>query len=333
MPLLLRGELLHSVFSLLGADENSATFAMGWALEMSPAFRDVLLTRLRVPHAGGEETHIHLQAFAQDRGFTDIELTCGTALDAIIEAKVGWELPTDAQLRRYRPRLEARNSKTKLLVSISATSADIALRRLPRDIDGLNVVHLSWGTIGSVAMQASRMARGHEERIWLRELIRHIRGFAAMDRVQDNSVYVVSLGRDPMRDDGQRTWIDVVEQDHCYFHPVGSHWPTQPPNYVGFRYRGRVQSIHRVEHVDIVSNLAAVNASWPATDTDHFVYKLGPAMRPPRELRAGGPGDAVQRSARVWCAIDTLLSGQFDNLGQARDETRRRLDAARADDV
>lgn len=24
---------------------------------------------------------------------------------------------------------------------------------------------------------------------------------------------------------------------------------------------------------------------WPATETDHFVYQLGPAMRPPRELR------------------------------------------------
>ena len=51
-------------------------------------------------------------------------------------------------------------------------------------------------------------------------------------------------------------------------------------------------------------------------------------MKPPNVLRAGGPNDSVKRSARVWCAIDTLLSGEFAQLGEARDETNRRAKAA-----
>ena len=53
-------------------------------------------------------------------------------------------------------------------------------------------------------------------------------------------------------------------------------------------------------------------------------------MRPPREMKAGGTGDTIKRSARVWCALDTLLTGQFDYLGQARDETKKRLNEAEA---
>ena len=34
-----------------------------------------------------------------------------------------------------------------------------------------------------------------------------------MNRARDNMVFVVSLGSDAMRNDCDRTWIDVVEQD------------------------------------------------------------------------------------------------------------------------
>ena len=43
------------------------------------------------------------------------------------------------------------------------------------------------------------------------------------------------------------------------------------------------------------------------------------------DLKAGGTGESIKQSARVWCAIDTLLSGQFEYLGQAREETKKRL--------
>jgi hypothetical protein len=112
-----------------------------------------------------------------------------------------------------------------------------------------------------------------------------------------------------------------VEKDHCYFHPVGNHWPVQPPNYVGFRYHGKLQTVHHISSFSVVHNLASCNTLWPKTETNHFVYRLGPPMRSPKEMRGG----MVFRSARVSCAIDTLLSGEYKTLSDARDETKRRL--------
>ena len=149
-----------------------------------------------------------------------------------------------------------------------------------------------------------------------------------MDTWRDNMVYVVSLGSEPMREGGTHTWIDVVEKDGEYFHPVGNRRPQQPPNYIAFRYKGRLQSVHRIESHEIWTNVAEKNPLWRDTDRPHFVYKLGPAMRPPRALKAGGTGDSVKQGRLVWCAIDTLLSGQFDYLGEAVAETKRRQEEA-----
>jgi hypothetical protein len=145
-----------------------------------------------------------------------------------------------------------------------------------------------------------------------------------MDHSSDNRVYVLSLGIQPMIAGKSHTWIDVAEKDHCYFHPVGNRWPVQPPNYVGFRYHGLLQSIHHVDRSSVARNLASVNKLWPKTESNHFVYKLGPALRPPTEMRSG----KVFRNRRVWAAIDTLLSGEFKTLDQAEAETKRRLAVA-----
>jgi hypothetical protein len=95
----------------------------------------------------------------------------------------------------------------------------------------------------------------------------------------------------------------------------------QPPNYIGFRYYGRLRSAHHIDGFDIVENLATYNPLWLETDRDHFVYRLGPPMRPVREMKTG----KIFTNGRVECAIDMLLSGAFATIGDARDETKRRL--------
>ena len=145
-----------------------------------------------------------------------------------------------------------------------------------------------------------------------------------MERRTDNRVYVVALGSNEMVPGQAHSWIHVVTKDQSYFHPVGKTFPVEPPNYVGFRYGGKLQSVHHIDSFEIVENLAAHHPLWPITTFDHFVYRLGPAMRPVRQLRTG---EEIRRAARVWCAIDTLLSGQFNTISEARDETKRRLDA------
>lgn len=333
MSLAIRSVFPKSVFELMGKNENSATYALGWALERCPELAALLAARIASRPVPSNEIRIELQASGEDRGFTDVEIRCGSDLHAILEAKRSFEVPSIAQLRRYRLRLDIEPARTRTLISVSALPEAIARRRLPDELDGVPVRHISWGALRGLAKRARQQASGQEEKLWLRELIEHLEDYAAMSRVRDNLVYVVSLGSEPMRQGAAHTWIDVVEKDCRYFHPVGNGWPTQPPNYMGFRYHGKFHSVHRVESFDIVNDVSTVNPLWCSTTKDHFVYKLGPAMRPAKELRAGGPKDSIKRSARAWCAIDTLLAGQFDQLGQARDETKRRLDLADNSDI
>jgi hypothetical protein len=323
----------RNVFELMGRNENSATYALGWALERSPAFAALLTERIAGRSLTSERV-VSLQTHGTDKGFADVEIRCGNELHAILEAKVGFELPSEMQLSRYRPRLDGpATAAVKTLVSVSAVSDQVAKIRLPAVVDGVPVKHLSWGAIRGLAKKARLRAGGFEEKLWLRELVNHLEGYAAMNNAQSNLVYVVSLGSEEIRPGTGHTWIDVVEKDGSYFHPVGHYWPEQPPNYMGFRYRGRLQSVHRVESYEIMLNVADKNPHWCDTADEHFIYKLGPAMMPPRELKAATADDKVKQAMRVWCAIDTLLSGQFDLLHQARDETQRRQQLADASDL
>lgn len=332
MTLVAKGAFPKSVFELMGRDENSATFALGWALESSPHFARLLIERIAGRKVPTADRFIRLQKHGDDKGFTDIEIRCGDELHAVLEAKVGWQVPTAAQLRRYRPRLDLQKlgAQKLAMVSVSSATAAVARLRLPKHVDGVAVQHLSWGAIRNTAKAAHQSASHFEEKLWLRELITHLGGYAAMDRVRDNHVYVVSLGSKPMRAGGAHTWIDVVEKDKSYFHPVGKTWPSHPPNYIAFRYGARVQSVHRIESYEIMPDVSVKNPLWFESEGDHFVYKLGPPMRPPVALRAATTDDTVKQSARVWCAIDTLLSGEFKTLGEARDATKKRLARAEA---
>jgi len=321
MALSIHGTSPTSVFRLNGADENSASFALGWTLEQSLHYRKLVVEAVFGEALDVNDAVIALQKHNLDGGYTDVELQGGHRFHAILEAKRWWDLPSIIQLNRYMPRLASGGAERQRLVSVSAADRSYAQRRLPAQINGVGVCHLSWRDLQTLARKAQSLATGSQEKLWLRQLIQHLQEFTSMERQTDNNVFIVSLGQEPMVAGKPHTWIDVVEKDNCYFNPIGNTWPVQPPNYIGFRYRGRLQSVHHIDSFEIVQNLAAHNPLWLETDSDHFVYRLGPAMRPAREVRTGN----IFRNGRVRCAIDTLLSGAFDTISAARDETQRRL--------
>ncbi|MBV8524018.1 MAG: hypothetical protein JOY71_18155 [Acetobacteraceae bacterium] len=324
MAILIHGNKPSTVFGLRGSDENSASLAVGWVLENSRTFRAILVEAVFGSASNVDGALITLQEHGEHDGYTDLEIRNRREFHAIIEAKRSWDVPTVGQLKRYVSRLLSSAAVQKKLISVSAADQRYALRRLPAELDGIRVGHLSWRELKGFAARAQSTASGFEEKFWLRQIIQHLEEFALMGRENDNKVYVVSLGSGAMIDGQTHTWIDVVENDGCYFHPVGNNWPTQPPNYVGFRYRGRLQSVHHIDSFEIVENLARSNPLWPETASDHFIYRLGPPMRPPCEVKTGN----IFRNGRVWCAIDTLLSGAFTTISDARDETQRRIAAA-----
>ncbi len=324
MALSLHGTEPTSVFRLCGNNENSASFALGWTLEQSSHYRQLVTDAVFGEILDVNHVAITLQEHGGDGGYTDIELRAGHRFHAILEAKRSWELPSVAQLNRYLPRLVAGRAERQRLISVSAANRSHAGRLLPPELGGVAICHLSWGDLQNLARQAEALASRFEEKLWLRQLGQHLEEFTSMERQTDNNVYVVVLKQDPMVPGQTHTWVDVVEKDHCYFHPVGDHsnrWPPEPQNYIGFRYRGRLQSVHHVDSFEIVEDLSTCNPLWLKTDSPHFVYRLGPPMRPAREMRTGN----LFMNQRVKCAIDTLLSGAFDTIRDARDETDRRL--------
>ncbi len=141
------------------------------------------------------------------------------------------------------------------------------------------------------------------------------------ERAYSNMVYVVSLGAGRPQQ-WQLSWIDIVEQYSRYFYPFGSKaWPA-PPNYLGFRYGGRLQSIHHVEQINVVDD---VREHFPGATRGphwgrHYLLTLGSAIRPTREVRLG---PSVHRNARVWCMLDTLLTA--DTITNALNSTRLRI--------
>lgn len=132
-------------------------------------------------------------------------------------------------------------------------------------------------------------------------------------------VFVVALSKASFKKGGDHTWIDVVEKDKHYFHPIGRGWPEEPPNYIAFRYDGKLQSVHHIESYKIVTNPSSINENWLEADYDQYLYKLGPAMKPVGTVRSG----PIWNSRR-WCIIDTLLAGSCKTISEAVAETKRR---------
>ena len=93
MALTIRGVPPSNVFRLYGADENSASFALGWVLEQSPAYRKIVIEAVFGEKLDVDNVVIALQRHGDDRGFTDLEIQAGQQFHAILEAKRWWMSP------------------------------------------------------------------------------------------------------------------------------------------------------------------------------------------------------------------------------------------------
>jgi hypothetical protein len=108
-----------------------------------------------------------------------------------------------------------------------------------------------------------------------------------------------------------------------YFHPFGGGgWPVSPPNYLGFRYKGRLQSVHHVEKYEIVKWTALPKhipeIKYSKWDRNFIVYTLGRPIYPSEEVRSG----TLRMAAHCWAMIDLLLTCK--TISQARDLSKKR---------
>ena len=177
--------------------------------------------------------------------------------------------------------------------------------------------HLSWRKVCQLA-HVARKRESHANRRWLAEFTTYLEEILGMENRYSNLVYVVSLGADNPQ--GWRiSWRDIVRERSRYFYPVGKNWP-DPPNYIGFRYEGRLQSIHHVEGYDVFDDPQTLFAEARSeTWAPHYCLKLGPPMRPLEEVRNGSK---IAMSMRVWCMLDLLLTSH--TITEALEKTKER---------
>lgn len=321
MPeLRLHNRKIDSMFQLLGEHENDITYSVGWALSRSPAFLSAFLKAIGEPTNKIAQVIIHLQEYRKNHGVTDVEIELPGHFHIIIEAKHGWNLPERRQLRRYAKRLRAAQASSKRFVLLSDCSSEHAKRNLDyQEIGRIPVSALSWRRVAGLAREA--LPNGsNAERHLLRELLSYLGGIISMQNLESNIVFVVAISSGTNRG-WKISWIDIVEKLHRYFHAAGINgWPKEPPNYIGFRYKGILQSIHHIEGYEVVTDLHKVSPKIPTgLWVPMFVYRLGPAIRPQKKVRTG----RIFPNARVKCMLDTLLTCK--TVSGARDLTQKRL--------
>lgn len=319
-------ERIETIYQLLGDKENDITRAIAWTLKKCPSFLCAFTGRIHSEKIDPESTTILYQQFEKtgsENGYTDLEITDETTFHIILEAKRGWILPGRAQLTKYayRPSFINGRSPNKYIVTVSECSQDYANSYLPfKETDnGIPVSHISWKELKTLT-ETARAGANHEQKHLLEEFAKYLGGIMSMQNKTSNYVYVVALKNQNM-EGKDFSWVDIVNKTQHYFCPVGVNgWPKEAPNYIGFRYGGRLQSIHHVEGYTITKNVHDVIDIMPDEDweTDHFVFNLGPAIVPAKTVKTGN----IYPSGRVWAMIDTLLT--CDTISEARDLSQQR---------
>ena len=322
--LYLYNEKISSVFELLGRKEDDISFSVGWAFGNCREFLTRFLQYLNV----NSEFHldrikIRLQRY-EEKGRTDFEIIQEGDFHIIIEAKRGWSFPSRKQLEKYvaRPSFKKSKAKDKRIVvlneSIPAfTQAHFSVTK----ISSVSVQVISWADIQRLAIISKKIGRDSENRL-LRDVNFYLNKIITMQKIDSNRVYVVSLanGNPP---GWNISWKDIVNLFGKYFHPVGGGkggWPVEPPNYIAFRYDGKLQSIHHIDKYDVFTDPSTYFPKVPKENwVHHYLYHLGPAILPSHETKTGV---RITRNMRVWAMLDLLLTSK--TIEQARDRTKLR---------
>jgi hypothetical protein len=318
---------VKTIFDLLGFEENDMTSALGWTLANCREFLKLLVAEICGDiQYQPDQIVIRLQNARGPDGITDVEIDIGGDVVIIIEAKRGCVVPSAEQLEKYASSLFHGSVKDRYIVALTNASMASAKASLQCNfLEEGRLQHHSWRNMRRLAENAAVATNSSVAKLWLRAFYDYIGGILGME--YSNRVFVVSVGG---RAAGWSiTFRDIIEKKNRYIFPVGNRWPDPPPNYLGFRYDGRLQSIHHVKDYVTFTRPAELFPEAPADQQwpPHYCVTLGPAIRPSRDV-PNGP--RIRMSNRVYCLIDTLLTSKTISDALTETESRDRVNDMQA---
>lgn len=321
------GKEIKNIFQLLGSKENDITKSIAWAMCQCDEFTRLFIKEcLNIDIENSKDISIHTQEVTKENGVTDIEIICLQKFHIIVEAKRGWHLPTEEQIQKYINRKDFKQVSLRKIVTMSECTKDYAEINLPfKEKQGVSIQHLSWKDIYKLANNAIKKSSNNEKNL-LRQLMNYLEGIMTMQNQRDNLVYICTLS-DTEPKDGKMSYREVTKKYNKYFHPVGRGYPKEPPNYIAFRYNGKLQSIHHIDKYEVVYNIHEKIDEMPDKYEDYglYLYDLGKAIIPPVEVKSfiKGKDKAMWRNASGWAALDLLLT--CDSIKEAIELTKKRI--------
>jgi hypothetical protein len=329
----LHGESVDTIFDIVGHNENAMTHSLGWVLSQCRPFLDLLAKKLKIEDGFSDKVRIELQCYKSSKGFTDLEIIDPGNIHIIIEAKRGFIIPGNDQLEKYADRLlDSKDADKHMLVVLAESDRgeEWLCHNISSEVKGIPLRSISWKQFQNLMYEAIQYG-SHAEKRLLHDLRQYLGKVTTMQNQNSNSVYVVSVSYDRF-EGSDITFVDVIEKFGKYFHPVGGNgakggWPIDPPNYIAFRYDGKLQSIHHIKEYTVIKDFNDAFPMGKATPCNgpHFLYDLGPAIKPTKEIRTNDREKRfpqVVMSSRRWCDIDLLLTS--DSVAEASALTSER---------
>jgi hypothetical protein len=173
--------------------------------------------------------------------------------------------------------------------------------------------------VALLARRSFSAERRQRPRTFLHDLVNYLEGAGYVGNHRDTRAYVVPLS----------TRVSEVGVPYNRIpYELGVYWygtdgPKLPPNFVAFRFGGRLQSIHHVERSEHFASNRDVYPKATLTWGPGVLLHLGPAIEPKVDVKSG-----PIRDTKVWADIDLLLTSPTVQEAAALTRERDRRERA-----
>lgn len=319
------GRQVRTPFGILGTDENSLTFALGYTMQQCPRLLQMFLSAIGLKGiriASLQHAKIHLQTHRAE-GITDIEVILPGRFHVIIEAKVGLNIPSLEQCRRYIKTLKSSTAKECRLVMLvdADTAQTLEVYRGKDEVLDQFLVGFRWVEFFDMRPGLfKKLSPNHNEGRWVRAFFEFLDGEFQMKSYTEE-VWIVPASTKPLWEGGWSLY-DTHVKGKIYYRTTRI---KQRPLYIALRANGQVKALQRVLRVeyeakltDYVPEMKSIKPSWPSKP--HTIWHLSEPTSLPKSIRTG---DKFMRARHVYCDIDILLSSSTVKEAEERMKQRK----------